>query len=50
MELPERNIAGGGAYDALIAATAAAHSVALLSCDQRAASIYERYGVRVKTI
>jgi predicted nucleic acid-binding protein len=44
-ELPERGIAGGGVYDALIAATAAEHSVELLSCDRRAASNYERYGV-----
>jgi predicted nucleic acid-binding protein len=45
-ELPERGIAGGAVYDALIAATAAEHGVELLSCDRRAASNYERYGIR----
>lgn len=44
-ELPERGISGGAVYDALIAATAAAHGVELLSCDRRAASNYERYGI-----
>jgi predicted nucleic acid-binding protein len=44
-ELPERGISGGAVYDALIAATAAAHGVELLSCDRRAAANYERYGV-----
>ena len=50
MELPERKIGGGSAYDALIAATAVAHSLSLLSCDRRAASIYERYGARVEIL
>jgi predicted nucleic acid-binding protein len=45
-ELPERGIAGGAVYDALIAATAAEHGIELLSCDRRAASNYERYGIR----
>jgi predicted nucleic acid-binding protein len=44
-ELPERGIAGGAVYDALIAVTAAEHGVELLSCDRRAASTYERYGI-----
>jgi predicted nucleic acid-binding protein len=44
-ELPERGVAGGAVYDALIAATAAEHGVELLSCDRRAASTYERYGI-----
>ena len=47
LELPERAIAGGSAYDALVAATAAAHSATLITCDRRAASVYETYGVRV---
>lgn len=45
-ELPDRGIAGGAVYDALIAATAAEHGAELLSCDRRAASNYERYGIR----
>lgn len=46
LDLPARGITGGGAYDALIAATAAACGAELVSCDRRAASIYEVYGVR----
>jgi predicted nucleic acid-binding protein len=42
--LPERHTAGGAAYDALIAAVAAAHSADLVTCDRRAAITYERYG------
>ncbi|MGH8291051.1 MAG: PIN domain-containing protein [Steroidobacteraceae bacterium] len=48
--LPERGISGGSAYDALVAATAAANSAELITCDRRAAPIYERYGVRVHFI
>jgi predicted nucleic acid-binding protein len=44
-ELPERGIAGGAVYDALIAATAAEHGAELVSCDRRAAASYERYGI-----
>ena len=47
LELPEHSVTGGAAYDALVAATAAEHSVQLITCDRRAASTYERYGVRV---
>jgi predicted nucleic acid-binding protein len=47
LELPERAIAGGSAYDALVAATAAAHLATLITCDRRAASVYETYGVQV---
>jgi predicted nucleic acid-binding protein len=47
LELAERAIAGGSAYDALVAATAAAHSATLITCDLRATSVYETYGVRV---
>lgn len=46
LSLPERDIAGGAAYDALVAATAAQHDAQLFTCDRRAASIYESYGVR----
>jgi predicted nucleic acid-binding protein len=45
-ELPDQGIAGGAVYDALIAATAAEHGAELLSCDRRATSNYERYGMR----
>jgi predicted nucleic acid-binding protein len=45
-QLPDQGIAGGAVYDALIAATAAEHGAELLSCDRRAASNYERYGIR----
>ncbi len=47
LELPERGITGGAAYDALVAATAVAHSADLVTCDRRAAPTYERFGVRV---
>jgi predicted nucleic acid-binding protein len=43
--LPEHGIAGGAVYDALVAATAAEHDAELLSCDRRAASTYEGYGI-----
>ena len=46
LDLPEHAIAGGGAYDALVAATAVAHRARLITCDRRAASVYEAYGVR----
>jgi predicted nucleic acid-binding protein len=49
-ELPERNVSGGSTYDALIAATAAAHDASLLTCDTRATPIYERYGVKIISI
>jgi predicted nucleic acid-binding protein len=46
LQLSDNNVAGGAAYDALVAATAAHAGADLVSCDRRAASIYERYGVR----
>jgi len=46
--LPEHNIAGGAAYDALVAATAAASGAELFTCDRRAAAVYESYGVRTR--
>lgn len=49
-ELPERKIVGGSSYDALIAATAAAHALILLTCDVRATPVYERYGVTIQPI
>ncbi len=50
LALPEHAVAGGGAYDALVAATAAAHSASLITCDRRAASVYESYGLRATFI
>jgi predicted nucleic acid-binding protein len=47
LELPERGITGGAAYDALVAATAIAHCADLITCDRRAAPIYESFGVDV---
>jgi predicted nucleic acid-binding protein len=48
--LPERGVSGGAAYDALVAATAADHRAELVSCDRRAAAIYERYGVKARLL
>lgn len=48
--LAPHGIAGGGVYDALVAATAVAHSAQLLTCDRRAQAIYERYGLAVKLV
>lgn len=44
--LPAHGISGGAAYDALVAATAAAHRAQLVTCDRRALPVYERYGVQ----
>ncbi len=41
---------GGAVYDALSAATAAASKAELVTCDRRAANVYERYGVRTRFI
>lgn len=46
-ELPNRGIAGGATYDALVAATAIAHRAELVTCDRRALSVYEAYGLKV---
>ena len=46
--LPEQAGSGGAAYDALVAATAAAAGAELLTCDRRAAAVYESYGVRAR--
>ena len=48
--LPERQIAGGAAYDALVAATAAANSAVIVTCDRRAVPVYERYEVRAEVL
>ena len=46
LELPDRAVTGGAAYDALIAATAAATGAELVTCDRRAIGVYDRYGIR----
>lgn len=48
LALPDRGVTGGAAYDALVAATAAACDAELVTCDRRALPIYERYGVRTQ--
>ncbi len=48
--LPERGIAGGSSYDALVAATAAACGADLITCDRRAFPVYERYGVQAELL
>lgn len=48
--LADRAINGGGTYDALVAATAAAHDVELMTLDRRAQPVYERYGVRSRLL
>jgi predicted nucleic acid-binding protein len=45
LALADRHLAGGAAYDALVAATAAAHDAELVTCDRRAARVYDAYGV-----
>jgi predicted nucleic acid-binding protein len=46
LALPENEISGGAAYDALVAATAVRCGAELITCDRRAVAVYERYGVR----
>lgn len=48
--LPDHGVSGGASYDALVAATAASHGAELVTCDHRAAPVYERYGVRVQLV
>jgi predicted nucleic acid-binding protein len=47
LQLTDHGIMGGHAYDALVAATAAANGAELVSCDRRALPIYDAYGVRL---
>jgi predicted nucleic acid-binding protein len=42
------SISGGAVYDALVAVTADHHGHYLVSCDQRAASTYDKLGIEVK--
>jgi hypothetical protein len=46
--LPEHAVAGGAAYDALVAATASAGGAELITFDRRAAAVYESYGVQAR--
>ncbi len=48
--LPARGVAGGTAYDALVAATAAGCDAELVTCDRRALPVYERYGLRAQLL
>jgi predicted nucleic acid-binding protein len=48
--LAEQGVTGGAAYDALVAATAAATHADLVTCDRRAAGVYDAYGVRVQLL
>ena len=48
--LPDHNVTGGTAYDALVAATAASCGADLVTCDQRAVPLYERYGVHTQVL
>lgn len=50
LELAGHGVSGGAAYDALVAATAAAFDAELVTCDRRAAPIYERYEVPTRLI
>jgi predicted nucleic acid-binding protein len=50
LTLAEKGITGGAAYDALVAATSAAAKAELVTCDQRAAVVYEQYGVRFRLL
>lgn len=50
LELPDRGVNGGAAYDALVAATAAGCGAELVTCDRRALPVYERYGVRAQLL
>ena len=50
LALSDHGIAGGAAYDALIAATAVACGARLVTCDRRALSIYERYDVATQLV
>ena len=50
LRLPDHEVLGGASYDALVAATAASHGAELVTCDRRAAPVYERYGIRVHLV
>jgi predicted nucleic acid-binding protein len=39
-----------GPYDALVAATSDAAKIELVTCDRRAAVVYDKYGVRFRLL
>lgn len=47
-DLAAAGVTGGAVYDALIAATARAHGLSLVTCDARAARTYELVGAAVR--
>lgn len=50
MGLSALGITGGAAYDALVAATAAANGAQIVTCDRRAVPVYDRYGIRTRLL
>jgi predicted nucleic acid-binding protein len=48
--LADHDIAGGSAYDALVACTAVICGAELATCDRRAIAVYERYNVRARFV
>ena len=50
LSLARTGISDGSAYDALVAATAAEAGAPLVSRDRRAASTYDRLGVRYEVV
>jgi predicted nucleic acid-binding protein len=50
LKLPDLGVAGGAAYDALVAATAAANGAELVTCDRRALPVYETYDVQIRLL
>jgi predicted nucleic acid-binding protein len=50
LTLADQGISGGAAYDALVAATAAGAGAELVTCDRRAAGVYDAYGVRFQLL
>ena len=50
LRLADLGIAGGAAYDALVAATAVGNGAELVTCDRRAVPVYDRYGVRTRVL
>jgi predicted nucleic acid-binding protein len=50
LRLPDHGVSGGASYDALVAATAGSYGAELVTCDQREAPVYERYGIRVHLV
>jgi predicted nucleic acid-binding protein len=48
--LASRGVTGGAVYDALVAATADANRVTLVTCDGRASAIYELFGISYELV